>query len=88
MAQKNAGRPQKKSPKGKPVEMQPVSSSNLAAVGYVARQKWLYVRFRDGSTYVYYSVPKDEFVGLISAGSKGKYLHYSIMDEYSYDRIG
>jgi hypothetical protein len=67
--------------------MRGVKSTNVAAVGYLARKKWLYVRFKDNALYVYYSVPKEEFVALASAGSKGKYLFYSIKDEYDYDRI-
>jgi len=72
---------------GRPLEMQGVKSSNVDAIGYRARKRALYVRFKDGSTYVYHGVPKDEFLALANAGSKGKYLHYSIKDSYDYDRI-
>lgn len=85
--QTQVGRPQTQNQSGKPVTMRGVKSTNVAQIGYLARKRWLYVRFLDGALYVYYSVPKEEFVALSSAGSKGKYLHFSIKDEYEYDRI-
>lgn len=87
MAQKAPGRPQTKEQSGKPVEMHSVSSSNVDAVGYLAKKKWLYIRFKGGATYVYYSVPRDEFVALYNSGSKGKYVYWSIRDSYDYDRV-
>lgn len=85
--QTQVGRPQTNKQGGKPVEMRGVKSTNVAAIGYLARKKWLYIRYRGGATYVYYSVPKEEYLAFISAGSKGKYMHYSIKDSYDYDRI-
>lgn len=84
---KQPGRPQVLSPAGRPVEMRGVRSTNVAAIGYLASKKWLYVRFKNNSTYVYYSVPKDEFVAFASASSKGEYHYWSIRDSYDYDRI-
>lgn len=77
----------KSSGSGRPVKMEGVKSSNVASIGYRARAKELYVRFKDGAVYVYHGVPKDEFLAFANAGSKGKFLHYSIKDSYDYDRI-
>lgn len=72
---------------GRPVKMEGVKSSNVESIGYRARARELYVRFKDGAVYVYHGVPKDEFLAFANAGSKGKYLHYSIKESYDYDRI-
>ena len=45
-------------------DMQPVSSSNIAAVGYDAENQTVYVQFLNGSTYAYKGVPEHEFENL------------------------
>jgi hypothetical protein len=52
----------------------PVSSSNLASVGYDHQTSTLEVEFRNGSIYQYFNVPLEIFNGLMSASSHGKYL--------------
>lgn len=52
----------------------PVSSSNLAAVGYDPKSLILEVDFLNGSTYQYYDVPPYHYEGLMNAPSHGKYL--------------
>ena len=52
----------------------PVSSSNLASVGYDAPQQILEIGFRDGSVYQYFGVPQGVYAGLMAAGSHGQYL--------------
>ena len=55
-------------------DMQPVSSSNIAAVGYDAENQMVYVQFLNGSTYTYKGVPEHEFENLRTAPSVGSYL--------------
>lgn len=67
------------------MNMMPVSSSNLAAVGYDGRN--LYVEFHSGWLYEYANVPRNVYESLLSADSKGKFLHYYIKGNYSYRRL-
>ena len=42
----------------------PVSSSNLASVGYDPSTKTLEIEFNDGAVYQYDDVPESEYTGL------------------------
>ena len=67
---------------------QPVSSSNLRAVGYDISRQILEVEFHSGGVYQYFGVPASVHRGLIAAGSKGRYLHVFIRDAYPYQKVG
>ena len=67
------------------VNMIPVSSSNLDSVGYMSDS--LYIRFRDGSLYVYKNVPLGVYISLMASESRGSFLHQNIMGRYQYQRI-
>ncbi|TGL18009.1 KTSC domain-containing protein [Leptospira bourretii] len=69
-------------------EMFPVSSSNVESIGYVEQNEQVYVRFLDGSLYVYKGVPLHEFENLRNASSVGSYLHRNYKNVYPYERIG
>ena len=66
--------------------MIPVSSSNLASVGY--ENGILHVRFHSGGLYEFTHVPPSVYSGLMSAGSKGRYFHAFIKGKYGDHRIG
>lgn len=67
----------------------PVSSSNIAAIGYDAGTSTLYVRFHHGGTYTYRRVPGPVHEAFMSAaGSKGEFLAHRIKGRYPYSRIG
>jgi len=70
------------------MKMAPVSSSNLASVGYDSTTRILRVEFRSGAVYEYSEVPEAEYQGLMGANSKGSYFHQNIKDRYSYTKIG
>lgn len=70
------------------VNMIQVSSSNVESVGYDEANQILYVRFLNGSTYIYKGVSQYEFDGLLNAPSVGSYLHRNIKNTYPYERIG
>jgi hypothetical protein len=55
--------------------MQPVESSNVAAVGYDPQTKEMAVRFKSGSTYVYSGVSPEEHEALLSADSVGRHFN-------------
>ena len=68
-------------------EMIPVSSSNIESIGYDESNEQVYVRFINGSLYVYTSVPIHEFESLLDAPSLGSYLHRSYKNVFPYERV-
>lgn len=65
--------------------MHPVSSTDIASIGYENRT--LYICFHKGGTYAYFNVPQSVYAGLMSAGSHGKYFHAFIKGSYSYRKL-
>lgn len=66
----------------------PVSSSNLAAVGYDAERQILEVEFLNGSIYQYLNVPLHIYEQLMNASSHGEYFNrYIRKGGYQYKRI-
>ena len=45
------------------------------------------VRFTDGSAYAYDLVPKNTYLGLLQASSKGRYFTFWIKKRYRYSRL-
>jgi hypothetical protein len=69
------------------MEMIPVNSSNILAIGYDADSANLAIAFKDNSKYEYYDVPQHEFDNFLAADSKGKYAHQNIYKKYSQQKI-
>ena len=67
------------------MQMIPVVSSNLVAVGFDEKSNTLRVQFHSG-TYDYTGVPKSIYEGLMSAASKGEYHAQFIKNAYPYRR--
>ena len=65
----------------------PVSSSNLASVGYDPFSWTLEIEFMDGAVYRYFDVPAHEHQDLMQAPSHGKYFHAHIRSVYRYTRL-
>jgi len=68
------------------MNMIPVSSSNMVAVGYNESSQQLIIKFHSG-TYEYSHVPSSIYQGLMSASSKGRYHHNFIKNTYPYIKI-
>ncbi len=68
-------------------EMIVVQSSNIESVGYDENDQEVYVKFLNGSVYVYRGVPLHDFEGLRDAPSVGSYLHRNFKNVYAYERI-
>ncbi len=68
-------------------EMHPVSSSNIAAVGYDVDNQIVYVQFLNGSIYAYKGVNEHEFENLRTAASVGSYLNRSFKNVYPYEKV-
>ena len=66
----------------------PVSSSNVAAVGYDESSSTLEVEFKSGSVYQYFGVPAQHF-GFLSGGSisVGRYLNMEIKPHYRCEQV-
>lgn len=67
------------------MRMIPVSSSNIASIGYESGT--LYVSFNSGGLYTYLGVPESVYLALMSASSHGSYLARHIKGIYPYRRI-
>lgn len=68
-------------------QMQSVSSSNVAELGYDDANQVVYVRFLNGTVYIYKGVSQFEYDGLLNAPSIGSYLHRNYKNVYPYERI-
>ncbi len=69
------------------MNMIPVVSSNLSAVGYDPASRTLRVQFKSGC-YDYSGVPESIYSGLLNAGSKGEYHAAYIKTSFPYKKIG
>ncbi len=69
------------------MEMTPVESSNIEAVGYDGDSSTLQVEFKNGGTYQYFDVPEHVFEGLRDAESVGGYLASVIKGSYRYSKV-
>lgn len=67
--------------------MMPVSSSNIQSIGYDEPSQIVYVRFLNGSLYIYKGVSPSEFENLREAPSLGSHLHRNFKNVYPYERI-
>lgn len=69
------------------MRLKPVQSEMLIAAGYDKKWRILQVIFRTGETYRYKGVPSSTYDALMSADSKGKYMHTHIIGHYPYERV-
>jgi len=69
------------------VELTPVRSSNIAAVGYDSSTTTLYIQFRNGRLYAYAGVPLEIYYALMAASSKGRYFYYRIRLRFRATRV-
>src|ERR1051326_8674893 len=65
--------------------MLPMASTMLAAAGYRAETQELIAEFaKTGRVYVYSGVPEQVWVGLMEAGSKGRFMRGEVIGVYSF----
>ena len=65
----------------------PVTSSNVASVGYDSNSMTLEVEFINGSVYHYFDVPEIQYLDLMGAPSVGTYLNQHIKGSYRYLKV-
>lgn len=71
------------------MERTPVSSGNLASVGYDESGAILEVEFNNGRIYQYSGVPEEVYQGLMNAGSHGIFFNEFIKKAgYPCSKIG
>ena len=70
-----------------PLNMVPVQSSNVVAIGYDAEPRELHVEFKGHHTYVYLDVSPEEYGQFLAAESKGKHLNQNIKPKHDFKRV-
>lgn len=65
------------------MQLTPVTSSNIDAVGYHEDSRTLHIRFAFGSTYTYRDVAPEEHENLIAAKSIGSHFAKHIRPHYT-----
>ncbi len=65
----------------------PVSSSNIASIGFDEATSVLEVEFLAGSIYQYFDVPLAYYEGLLTASSVGGYFNTNIKNSFAYSRL-
>ncbi len=69
------------------MERKPVSSSNIASIGYDENSSTLEIEFLNNSIYQYFDVPLHLYQGLINANSHGQYLAENIKGIFRYSKV-
>lgn len=64
----------------------PVTSSNIASIGYNAKNKTLEIEFTHGGIFRYLDVPEEEYEGLMNASSIESYYYHNIKN-YNYIKL-
>ena len=64
-----------------------VKSSLFASARYEAERHQLYLRFRDGNVYRYFSCPLKVYTEFLSADSKGRYFSQNIRSQFRYEQV-
>ena len=65
----------------------PVASSNVVSIGYDEPTQTLEIEFNGAAVYQYHGVPPSLHHGLMSASSKGSFIHAHIRGRYGDHRV-
>jgi hypothetical protein len=66
----------------------PVSSTDIAQIGYEADSQILEVEFLSGGVYQYSNVPPNVLDEFMAASSKGRYFNAFVKGRYPTTRVG
>jgi hypothetical protein len=69
------------------MELEPVTSSVIAAIGYDPKCQWLGVELKTGNLYLYREVPAHIHRAFMAAFSKGSFYNQRIRDDYPFVRV-
>jgi len=71
----------------KTIDMQPVESSQIAAVGFDSAENILAVQFKNGGLYHYHEVPPEKFAALVQSESVGKFHAQHIKGAHRFEKV-
>lgn len=72
------------------MEMKPVTSSQIEAVGHDPKTNTLHIQFKGGNVYTYNNVSAQHHADMMSAESIGKHFHQHIKfnpSAYPYKKV-
>lgn len=69
------------------MDMKPVKSDSIEAIGYDNDQKLMHIKFKSGQTYAYDGVPVDVHAALILAPSAGRHFHANIRHAFTARKV-
>ncbi len=69
------------------MDLTPMMSRHIAAIGYDYDTGELHVAFQTGSRYVYKGVPHDVYVDMLEAESAGNYHALNIRNRYVCEKV-
>lgn len=69
------------------MNMQPVTSGNIEAVGYDPLSQKMTVRFKGGREYEYDNVPNEAHTEFVSAPSVGSHYNKAIKGKYTATKV-
>ena len=64
------------------MQMIPVNSSAIAAIGYDPQTRMMKIRFHQSGTYNFCRVPEYVYRAFLNSSSKGSYYNNHIRDRY------
>ncbi len=70
------------------IQLYPVHSTSIKAIGYDVRSKTLAVEFQSGKLYYYFEVPPDLYEDFRQTPSLGIFFQDHIRDQFAYDLVG
>jgi len=69
------------------IELFPVASTNIQAVGFDPPTETLEVVFTTGGRFRYYDVPAEKYAELFESPSVGRYFHQAIRPHHRCEKI-
>ncbi|HLO55364.1 MAG TPA: KTSC domain-containing protein [Saprospiraceae bacterium] len=69
------------------MERKPVTSTNIASIGYDDNTSTLEIEFLNNSIYQYFEVPQQIYEGLMKADSHGQFLAQNIKGVFRYSKV-
>lgn len=69
------------------IRREPVSSSNVASIGYSRHLRALEIEFTRGAVYRFLEVPKSVYLELMESSSKGHFIAENLRERYRFVRV-
>jgi hypothetical protein len=69
------------------IELKPVKSSNIKAVGYDPTTLTLRIQYKTDRVYNYFGVPVEIYTNLMAAESVGKFFWANIRTQYAFAEV-